>query len=101
MKKSIARVLLLLLGLGIAYFVFGSIKDATASSESEAICKDIRNGMTDSQVKNITTQHGGWFRSHDEREIVVGTNGWSLICRCRVQMNSGLAGNVSKSLCIN
>lgn len=99
-KKSIIRVVVALGAIGVAYFIFGAVADASASSRSEKICSSVQAGMPQQKLKNIAAESGGWYRASEEGRVRVGANGWNLICRCGVETKDGIVTSVSKSVCI-
>jgi hypothetical protein len=99
-KKSIIRVAIALCAIGLGYFIFGAVTDASASSKSEKICSAVHLGMSKQQLEQWATDSGGWYRASNEDRVRVGASGLNLICRCGVETKGGVVSSVSKSLCI-
>ena len=101
MKRSLIRVFAALLAIGAAYFVFGVVQDAQASSSAGKLCAAIRPGLSEDQAQRAATEAGGWYHSATSERASAGVSGWNLICRCSVEVSKGVVRRASQSMCIN
>lgn len=100
-RPSIRRLLVLIAGIGVAFFLWYAVSNRNAFLHASEIRRAVGPGISRQSLQTIVASHGGTVRERDAGRATVRTYGDGIICKFEVQLTNGLVNRVGEPTCID